>query len=469
MDFDHTFQPELAPRISPKLIASTKLLSLSSQELAERLQKEAGENPALEVEEVPQCPVCGGQIVHDRCPTCAAQQRDSESAGDSADWASPDIVVPLSPPKALAVESEYDLMTRVQSEETLADHLLDGLAAAVDASEMGIAEYLVGSLDDRGFLPVSVEQVAMALEVPIERVERVLCALHGLEPPGIGARDVKECMLLQLEALAEQGIADAYAERIVTHHLRDAASRRWREIANALGTTEDDVHDSFAFIKEYLNPFPANGFVPSGGQATRGFQPDVIIRKAQQGFEVEVVEATRFNLRINNTYQELARRYSQTAHAMSAEEHEHVKTHVARARFFIDCVRQRWETLHRITTHVIEVQQEFLVSGVSHLKPLTRSELADMVGLHPSTVSRATADKFVMLPSGRTIPFHDFFDASLSIKDTIKEIIREEGCEGAAMSDQRIAEQLAHRHLHIARRTVAKYRDALRILPSRSR
>lgn len=469
MDLDHTLQTELAPRISPKLIASTKLLSLSSQELAKRLQKEADENPALEVEEVPQCPVCGGQLQHDRCPTCAAQQREPEPAAEGPEWSSPDIVVPLSPPKALAVDSEYDLMTRVQSEETLADHLLEGLAAAVDESEMGIAEYLVGSLDDRGFLPVSVEQVAMALDVSTERVENVLHALQSLEPPGIGARDVKECMLLQIEALAEQGITDPYAERIVTSHLRDVASRRWREIANALGATEDEVHQSFAFIKEYLNPFPANGFVPSGGQATRGFQPDVIIRKTQNGFEVEVVEATRFNLRINNTYQELARRYSQAAHAMSPEEHEHVKTHVARARFFIDCVRQRWETLHRITTHVIEVQHDFLVNGVSHLKPLTRSELAEMVGLHPSTVSRATADKYVMLPSGRTIPFHDFFDASLSIKDTIKEIIKEEEGEGAAMSDQRIAEKLAHRHLHIARRTVAKYRDALRILPSRSR
>src|SRR5579859_4160488 len=192
LDLDHTFQAELAPRISPKLIASTKLLSLSSQELAERLQKEAGENPALEVEEVPQCPVCGGPLQHDRCPSCAAQQREPEAMADGAEWNSPDIVVPLSPPKALAVESEYDLMTRVQSEETLADHLLEGLAATINARDMGIAEYLVGSLDDRGFLPVSVEQIAMALEVPIERVEQVLRALQSLDPPGIGARDVKE-------------------------------------------------------------------------------------------------------------------------------------------------------------------------------------------------------------------------------------------------------------------------------------
>lgn len=469
LELDQSVQLELGPRISPKLIASIKILALSSQELAQTIAQEARENPALEVEELPQCPHCGELMEDGRCLNCSANTQQTEASAERSDWDSQDYAEPLSNRATNMTDEEYDPMSRVLSEETLIDHLLLGLAATIDDEDQPIAEYLVGNLDERGYLKIEIEEVALAVGVSIARVETVLAALQNLEPAGVGARDVRECMLIQVRALAEQGISDPYAEEIVKCHLKTVAERRWQEVASRLGTTSFNVRESFKFIKQYLNPFPANSFRPTGGRPARNFKPDVIIRRTPSGtFEVEVIEASRFDLRIDSTYRMLSNGLGGAARGMSDDDRGHIKEHVARARFFIDCIRQRWETLRQITSCLVDYQRDFLHYGVRHLRPLTRSELADMVGLHESTISRATADKFVMLPSGRSIPFHDFFDASLSIKDTMKEFIKSETEEGP-LSDQQIAEKLAGRELHIARRTVAKYRDALGIPPSRYR
>lgn len=468
MELDQSIQLDFGPRISPKLIASIKILALSSQELAQTISQEARENPALEVEEIDQCPHCGEMLEDGRCSNCSSSEKQDDGSTERSDWDSQDYAEPLSNRSTNMTDEEYDPMARVLSEETLVDHLLLGLAATVDENDFGIVEYLVGNLDERGYLQVEVEEAALALGVSIERVEAVLSVLQSLEPAGVGARNVQECMLIQLRALAEQGICDAYAESIVRDHLKSVSERRWQDVATRLGTSPYSIRESFKFIKQYLNPFPANSFLPSSGRTSRNFKPDVIIRRTSDGFEVEVIEASRFDLRIDSTYRSLSNGYDGAARGMTDEDRGHIKEHVARARFFIDCIRQRWETLRQITKCLVEYQRDFLLFGIRHLKPLTRSELADLVGLHESTISRATADKFVMLPNGRSIPFHDFFDASLSIKDTMKEFIKEETEEGP-LSDQQIADKLANRQLHIARRTVAKYRDALGIPPSRYR
>jgi RNA polymerase sigma-54 factor len=252
--------------------------------------------------------------------------------------------------------------------------------------------------------------------------------------------------------------------------LKLLGERRWHEVASRLGRSVNEVKEGWKFIKEWLNPHPANSFQSeTEAVQARSFKPDVIIRKNQSGtFEVEVVEARRFELHVSHSYQSLRHNTNGLGEVLSPEDRAHIKEHVAKARFFIDCVRQRWETLHHITTALVEYQRDFLEKGIRYLRPLTRSELAAIVGLHESTISRATADKYVLLPNGRSISFDDFFDASLGVKDTMRELIEGE-TDGAPLSDQLIAERLAARHLHVARRTVAKYRDALGILPSRYR
>jgi RNA polymerase sigma-54 factor len=471
MDLEQQIRPELSVRISPKLIASTKILALSSQELAQTIQHELMENPALEVEENSQCPTCGGPLEDGRCGNCTRQAESSENkADDGSDWEG-ERYGDYTASRSTGDDDDYDPLARVTSEESLGDALLLSLAAQLAEADFPIAEYLVGNLDERGYLSVSVDDAARALDRSPERVLAVLAILHTLEPAGIGARDLRECLALQLDALAENGIAHPVASAIVQRNMLKAlAERRWQEAATTLGFSVAEVKDGWKFIKERLNPHPANGYQSnSAALQARSFKPDVIIRRTQSGtFEVEVIESVRFDLRINGSYRSLCTNVDGMAAQLSAEDRAHIKEHVAKARFFIDCVRQRWETLRQITTRLISYQSEFLEKGVRYLKPLTRSELADMVGLHESTISRATADKYVLLPNGRAISFDDFFDASLGIKDTMRELIDDE-TEQSPLSDQHIAEKLAERHYHIARRTVAKYRDALGILPSRYR
>jgi RNA polymerase sigma-54 factor len=471
MDLEQQVRPEFSVRISPKLIASTKILALSSQELAQTIQNELLENPALEVEESSQCPTCGGPLEEGRCSTCARQTDSGPTTVDEAsDWDA-ERYGEYTSSRGMVDDDDYDPLARITSEESLNDMLLASLAAQIPDADFPIAEYLVGNLDDRGYLSVQVDDAARALSVTKERVQTVLAALQTLEPAGVGARDLRECLALQLTALAENGIANPVASAIVERNMLKAmAERRWQEIASALGGSVAEVKDGCKFIKERLNPHPANGY-QSNAAATqaRSFKPDVIIRRSQSGgYDVEVIESVRFDLRINSSYRSLCTNVDGMAVQLSPEDRTHIKEHVAKARFFIDCVRQRWETLRQITTCLVNYQSEFLEKGVRSLKPLTRSELADMVGLHESTISRATAEKYVLLPNGRAISYDDFFDASLGIKDTMRELIGDE-TEQSPLSDQHIAEKLAERHLHIARRTVAKYRDALGILPSRYR
>jgi RNA polymerase sigma-54 factor len=200
-------------------------------------------------------------------------------------------------------------------------------------------------------------------------------------------------------------------------------------------------------------------------------RPDVIIRRTEHGFEPEVVEQRRFRINTNSLYSSLYQRsrFALGGRAgLSDDERQHVRHFTARARFFIDCVHQRWETLTSIAEALIDSQCDFLEHGVRFLRPLTRGELAERVGLHESTVSRATANKYVLLPSGRTIPFDDFFDGSLAAKDLLRELIASED-HAKPYSDEDLAALLHSRGLPLARRTVAKYREALGILPSRFR
>ncbi|MCL4544273.1 MAG: RNA polymerase factor sigma-54 [Chloroflexi bacterium] len=469
MDLEQQIRPETSFRISPRLIQSTRILALSSVELSQAIEQEMNENPALEVEQLPGCPNCGMTLNDGRCLNCSRPRRDDTQLDSASTWDREDGMYGSSRRSNAGDDEDFDPVAHAAEAETLTEALLSGLRPLLKAEDQPLGDYLVGNLDDRGFLAVSLPQVAAAFQVPVERVEGVLHALQSLEPPGIGARNLQECLLLQLRALAEQGEPQPLAERIIRDdHLREIAQRRWSEVASAAGCRISDVKEAWIFIKQRLTPFPANGFHPAVESARpQALRPDVIIRHSLSGaFEVEVIEAARYELKINDTY--LAYYAPQLRSQVSPEDRAHIRDHVVRARFFIDCIRQRWETLRQIAECLVECQREFLEKGVRFLMPLTRSELALKLGLHESTISRATAGKYVLLPDGQTIAFEDFFDASLRIKDAMREILSQERSTGP-LSDQHIAERLREHDFFIARRTVAKYRDALGVLPSRYR
>lgn len=483
LDLSYGMNAEQTMRVSPSLVAVNQILALSSQELQQEIRKELENNPALELTEHPVCPNCGDVIKGRVCQRCLTENpssvinsnSDYRNRGD--DSYGDDYYLPEESYSGNGNhDEEFDPITIVAAEMPLSERILMELTAALPEEDMPIAEFLVGSLDERGYLATSTEAVAQTFITDVERVERVLKELQLMAPPGVGARDLRECLLIQLNHLKDNNEDNkieipAKLHDLIDLHLNALGEHKYGYIAQQLHVSVDEVHAMREFIKQHLNPFPAEGQteepngLPSRGSAKAGYiVPDVIITERDGEYKVEVVESKRFYLRLSPMYAQLSDGQSEE---INSAERDHVKQYVSRAKFFMSNINQRRETMMKITRCLVDVQQDFLRDGVRGLKPLTRSMLANYIGMHESTVSRATASKFVMLPSRKVIPFSDFFTASLSIKDVIKEIIETESAKKPKpLTDQEIVEKLEERGIRIARRTVAKYRTQLKILPS---
>jgi RNA polymerase sigma-54 factor len=467
LDFSQDLSGQQQLRVSPRLVAASYILELSSQELQQQIANELNDNPALELVDVPTCPACGSELQGKVCPWCIQRQRSEEAPRDEReDIAAGAYEDPPPPSSQRLTDEDLDPFMHVASEETLAEKLMAELGAILDDEDMPIADYLVGSLDDKGYLSTSVEEAAYDLEVSEARVKHVLLQLQSQEPIGIGARNLHECLLIQLAYLEALGIKQPYAREIIETYLVELGEHKFGKIAHELKISPETVSDVWEFVKAKLNPHPAHGFSATNtrDRDTRAMYilPDVIIAKGEDGFEVEVVESRRFMLRVNPMYTRISTELPKNG-SLSTEEKKHVQQYVGRAKLFIANINQRRQTIFNITTCLVNKQRDFLEQGVRHLKPLSRAAVAGELGIHESTVSRATAAKYVMLPDGEVIPFSHFFTPSLSVKDIIKEMIEK---EGRPLTDAQIAERLRDRGIEIARRTVAKYRMQLDILPS---
>lgn len=463
---DPALMPQQTAVISHRQIVAVRVLQLPSQDLYATIARERENNPAFEAEERETCHRCGASLdapgrpcgVCGALPTSADRRHDDyyEGAGRGA--------------TAPGEDGISDPLLRVAGGEGRGEGLLRLLSASIRQDDAPIAEYLVGSLDHHGYLPESIiEDAAEAVECSPRRVARVLDMLQRMDPPGIGARGARECLLIQLWHLRAAGQARPLAEALVRDHLHALAFRHFREVARAVGETPKVVEAEWQYIRTHLHPYPAHGFDPDFGELSElatPVRPDVVIRRCSEGFEAEVVERQRFDLRVNKEYH-WARRHV-GALGCSDADRQHIRGFVEQAQSFIAALRQRWDTMQRVSNALIELQRGFLLYGQSALKPLTRADVAKKVGLHESTVSRATDGKFALLPNGRTIPFDDFFDSSLPVKKALRELIASESAR-RPFSDEQLARLLAQRGFSIARRTIAKYREEESILPSRLR
>jgi RNA polymerase sigma-54 factor len=297
--------------------------------------------------------------------------------------------------------------------------------------------------------------------VSLERVVAVVAQLREIGPTGIAARDVRECVLIQLDLLAADGLSAPHARTIIAEHMDDLAAHRYHKIARALGISTADVTAARAFLQRHTWPYPAQPPLASAADPDRPRYrlPDVAIHEQDGAFVVEVLHSPRRVLRINPLYQELARR----AASLDESERSHVQEYVARTRVFLANLQQRESTMRRVSEAVVERQEEFLRHGVRHLLPMTRTEIAAEIGVHESTVSRATSGKVVLLPGGEPMDYSQFFVASRSVMDVLRELIE---TEPRPLSDGELATLLAAQGYPIARRTVAKYRERLNILPA---
>jgi RNA polymerase sigma-54 factor len=446
------------------LVMATQILAASSPDLKLLIEQEVADNPALELEEHPHCLTCGRALQGPSCQECGSRGLTpaANASSSSYDDLAPS---PGSTSAAGSADDAFDASGYVPTPVSLADILMHALQAELPAADTPIIEYLVGNLDEHGYLRSSVEEAARTLGAAPEQVGRVLTALQSLDPPGIGARNVRECLLLQLRALEAEGQPHPIASAIVDRCLGELGRGHYAQIARELGLTRRQVEQAHNFIKQHLTPFPAQCALENRAGAERDEVrpaiPDVIIRRRGAGetpaFEVEVVEEQRFSLKVDPAYVQ-AYQTLRAQRVGSAEEREQLYHAVARARFFLASLKQRWQTLAKITWGLIQQQPDFLEQGAGALSPLTRAELAALLGVHPSTVSRATADKYVLLPNTEVVPFATFFTASLPVKAALREILEQ---SPQPLSDRRLAELLAAQGMLVARRTVAKYRAEL--------
>ncbi len=464
MGADHSQQHRQDVKVWPRLIQANEVLQLSSQDLEQLIARELQENPALEVVETTRCQVCGTELQGSLCTQCLNRQKGDDLGPDSWDDSSSGVR-----DLSISTEDELDVWGRVAAEATLGERLLLQLFATLPERDHPIAEYLVGALDDDGYLRSTLDDVAEALQVTRAEVQAVLVHLQSLDPPGVGARNLRECLLIQLSYVEQvDGHLNAIARQIVEDNLLDdLGARRHNRIAEILKVSPEDVQEAAAFIGAELTPFPARqqwdldpGTRP--GRAARVL-PDVLISRDGDVFRVKVIESHRFRLQVSPTYRQMISDVERTPAEYSQNDRRHVRDYVNRARLFLDNIRQRRETMRRIAEIVVEEQSGFLREGIRQLKPLTRARVAQRIGVHESTVSRATNGKYAMLPDARVLPMADFFTPNLAPKDVLREILR----ASPRLTDAEMADLLAREHdIHIARRTVAKYRKQLGILPS---
>lgn len=498
MESGYELSHEMRTWVSPSLIEANYILSLSRMELQAAVAAEMEANPALEMDERLTCPLCGNVLEGTFCPVCLVSQRSDTNPEQYEDF--PETMANGNQTRDDA--DEFDPMTLIAEEVGLLDQILADARTILEPDEFAIAEYLVDAIDERGFLAVDVTEMALLVGRTPGDIEGIVEVIQDVAPVGVGARDLRECLLLQLRFLIESGQpVPPHVERIVATHLAEFGAHKYGQIAKDLGLSAEEVEEAREFIRTYLNPFPLQTQqARSWRTPTRSpfVAPDVIITLTDGELHVEVVETKHFHLRLSPIYNrlngEMGRRRAApaagengtaahsnghgpslngtvplTSSLTSTDDRAHVRQYSSRAKLFISNIQQRRETLLKISKCICELQESFLRGGVRELRPLTRAVVAQQVGVHESTVSRATANKYVMLPTRRVIPFSDFFTPSLSTKDVIKELIEREVKKGEPLTDRRICDLLLQQGIRIARRTVAKYRAELGILPSTMR
>jgi RNA polymerase sigma-54 factor len=446
------------------------ILQQSSLELVQHIEAELLENPALDI--IEQEPVCMGSCTNPAaCPSCSA--RLLRPYIDYTPLEAIHSEVGFHHTSLFDTDDEHDPFGNMPAEMTLQDHLLGQLRSAVSEEDYPLGEYLINSLDDNGWLDCSVEEIARDCGVRPETVDRVLRIIQTFDPPGIGARNLQECMLIQLQFLQEEGKGNPLAESMVRDCFPDVVNHRYARLARIFHISMDCAKKTVEFMKDQLNPYPANQFRPPWAYKPTNhkssIRPDVILRRTEAGYEVEIVGTESFVLGVSPSYRQLYDSIKDGTANLQPEEIKHTIEYVERAELFIKNINQRRRTLRLITRCIVDCQQGFIETGSrAYLRPLTRTRVAEILGMHESTVSRATARKYVQLPNQEVVPFDIFFDQSQAIKNAIEEIISSED-PSHPLSDQQIVAQLRERGFNVARRTVVKYRDAQKILSSNRR
>lgn len=476
-------QQKMSQRLimTPQMQQSIQLLQLSTLELSELMQQEMAENPMLEEEEFSDSlernldeeerPVERNIEDELEAPPSEMERGRIELDENWADYFadSSDIGQVMSGSSPYMGEEEEETHMQMAQEESLKDHLLWQLGVSTsNEREYNIGEFLIEQLDDDGYLKMTVEEAAEILNEDANLIEHVLKIIHGFDPPGIAARNLAECLEIQCR---NYEIDDDDIIEVIHNHLEGLERRRYKEIGRALGVSEQHVQEISDIIST-LDPRPARQYQRSTNEY---ITPDVFVERVDSEWQVRVNDEGAPPLRISRKYREML----QSPDGVTSEEYDFLKKKFQSAIWLIRNIEQRKRTLYRVTRAIMDKQQGFLEEGLSGLKPLKLRDIADELGIHEATVCRVVNKKYVQTPRG-LFELKYFFSTGLeatgnddmsakSVMEIIRNLIEEEDTH-KPLSDQKITEILHRDHnLNIARRTVAKYREKMDILPTSKR
>ena len=352
-------------------------------------------------------------------------------------------------------------------QETLQQNLVSQLnQTALNADDRKTSELIIGNIDDNGFLQSTPEEMALGSGIPKEDFEKILALIQGFYPPGVGARDLRECLLIQLQ---REGRESGIEYKIVSEYMEDLGKRRFPEIARRMGISVEEVQEAANNIAR-LNPRPGQVFAAAPQNYVL---PDVTVEKVDGDYQITLNNEQIPHLRISNTYKDIIAQDNN-----GSEVKDYIRDKIRSGKFLIRSIHQRQQTISNIAHQIVSRQRDFFEHGPSHLKPMTMGEIADAVGVHETTVSRAVSGKYMATPQG-IFEMKYFFTpgyqtstgesmSNTSVKEAILDLVKHED-GNAPLSDQEIVEILSERGIPIARRTVAKYRTELNILPSHMR
>jgi RNA polymerase sigma-54 factor len=433
--------------MTPQLQQAIKLLQLSRVDLMETIEQELAENPALEE---------------------AAESKAEDGTDDLSGLH--DYLNPYDYTKsALQTEArEYnDFETYTARRETLTDHLLGQLLmCSLTDEEERIGSLIAGSLNKDGYLTVSVDQISEMSDCAAEKVERVLSLMQSFDPPGVCARNLKECLLLQVRLSHAE---NALAGKIISHHLEHLAKEDYRSIAKALRVKPADVTTAVAFITA-LEPRPGRQF---GDEPTQYIEPDIFVFKIKNEFVINLNNSGLPRLGISSLF----RKAIENGSGIAKETGDFLREKLRSAQWLIRSIHERQRTVYRVMESILKYQRDFFEHGISHLKPMVLRDVAGDIAMAESTISRVTANKYAHTPHG-IFELKYFFTShvksnrgdpvsSMVVQEKIRKIISAENPR-KPLSDERIAKILQAAGIDIARRTVAKYREKSGI-PSSSR
>ncbi len=466
--------------ITPQLQQAIKLLQLSRMELLEVVRDEMLENPVLEEEsdgEEIQIETKTSETSEDENPLEKQLENKSEEVMSSPegelkepkdfDW--DDYLNTYNAPERISsgLEELPSYENTLSQKENLSDHLMWQLQlSSFSPDEEELGALIVGAINEDGYLQDSLDEIAEKMKVPIEKVEAVLQRIQNFDPPGVGARDLRECLLLQVRFF---GHDRQILEKLISEHLSDLERKDYKKIAKGMKISIEEVGNLAKMIHE-LEPKPGRPFIESSAQY---ITPDAYVYKVGGDWIVVLNEDGLPKLKLSPFYQNMLRNLNSNENTK-----EYVQTKFKSALWLIRSIHQRQRTLYKTVKAIVKFQKEFFERGIGHLKPMILRDVAEEIEMHESTVSRVTTNKYVHTPQG-IYELKFFFNngvpssegdsvASEVIKDKIKQIVSQENPK-SPYSDQKIVTILKSHKIDLARRTVAKYRELLGILPSSKR